>query len=71
MRIRFEARKSLNWMGWCRVQNPPGLLKSGIPDSVLMPAPVNTTILLLASSNIFSSSMCACSLIARLLCRIT
>src|SRR5690242_3829253 len=30
-------------MGACLVQMPPGLRKSGMPDSVLMPAPVKTT----------------------------
>src|SRR5438876_5583024 len=30
-------------MGAIRVQMPPGLRKSGIPDSVLIPASVNTT----------------------------
>jgi hypothetical protein len=30
-------------VGSYRVQSPPGLRKSGMPDSVLMPAPVRTT----------------------------
>src|SRR5258708_10940628 len=30
-------------IGFIRLQTPPGLLKSGMPDSVEMPAPVNTT----------------------------
>src|ERR1700716_229534 len=30
-------------MGFIRLQTPPGLRKSGMPDSVEMPAPVNTT----------------------------
>src|SRR5215472_11975347 len=42
-RASSEARKSEKSIGAIRVQIPPGLRKSGIPDSVLMPAPVNTT----------------------------
>src|SRR5215472_2332430 len=42
-RASSEARKSEKSIGAIRVQMPPGLRKSGIPDSVLMPAPVNTT----------------------------
>src|SRR5262252_6503393 len=42
-RVSSEARKSEKSIGAMRVQIPPGLRKSGIPDSVLMPAPVNTT----------------------------
>src|SRR5215218_3099769 len=38
------ARKSWYWIGAKRVQMPPGLRKSGMPDSVLIPAPVKTTI---------------------------
>src|SRR4029077_2501947 len=38
-----EARKSEKSIGAMRVQIPPGLRKSGIPDSVLIPAPVKTT----------------------------
>jgi hypothetical protein len=30
-------------MGFMRVQMPPGLRKSGMPDSVEMPAPVSAT----------------------------
>src|SRR3954463_9195438 len=30
-------------MGFIRLHTPPGLRKSGMPDSVEMPAPVNTT----------------------------
>src|SRR5215469_18463796 len=42
-RASSEARKSEKSIGAIRVQIPPGLRKSGIPDSVLIPAPVNTT----------------------------
>src|SRR5215469_140634 len=42
-RASSEARKSEKSIGAIRVQMPPGLRKSGIPDSVLMPAPVKTT----------------------------
>jgi hypothetical protein len=38
-----DARKSPKAMGFIRAQMPVGLRKSGMPDSVLMPAPVNTT----------------------------
>src|SRR4029077_10608664 len=31
-------------IGFIRLQTPPGLRKSGIPDSVDMPAPVKTTV---------------------------
>src|SRR5271168_5318312 len=31
-------------IGFIRLQTPPGLRKSGMPDSVDMPAPVNTTV---------------------------
>src|SRR6266446_3298466 len=33
----------VNSLGSKRSQTPPGLRKSGMPDSVLTPAPVNTT----------------------------
>src|ERR1700722_14677950 len=33
-----------NSIGFIRLQTPPGLRKSGIPDSVEMPAPVKTTV---------------------------
>src|SRR6516225_2419372 len=42
-RASSEARKSEKSIGAIRVQIPPGLRKSGIPDSVLIPAPVKTT----------------------------
>jgi len=42
-RASSEKRKSEKSIGAIFVQIPPGLRKSGIPDSVLMPAPVNTT----------------------------
>jgi hypothetical protein len=42
-RASSESRKSAKSIGAMRVQMPPGLRKSGIPDSVLMPAPVKTT----------------------------
>src|SRR5215472_3306552 len=42
-RASSEARNSAKSIGAIRVQMPPGLRKSGIPDSVLMPAPVKTT----------------------------
>src|SRR5271165_6912887 len=42
-RASSETRKSEKSIGAMRVQIPPGLRKSGIPDSVLIPAPVNTT----------------------------
>ena len=31
-------------IGFIRLQTPPGLRKSGMPDSVEMPAPVKTTV---------------------------
>jgi hypothetical protein len=42
-RASSEARKSAKSIGDSRVLMPPGLRKSGMPDWVLMPAPVNTT----------------------------
>ena len=42
-RMSSRATKSWNWIGFIRLQTPPGLRKSGIPDSVDIPAPVNTT----------------------------
>ena len=42
-RASSEAMNSLKSMGRNRVQRPPGLRKSGIPDSVLIPAPVKNT----------------------------
>src|SRR6195256_4141805 len=42
-RIACEARKSSKLIGGMRSHTPPGLRKSGMPDSVEMPAPVNTT----------------------------
>src|ERR1700733_10405360 len=33
-----------NSIGFIRLQTPPGLRKSGMPDSVEMPAPVKTTV---------------------------
>src|SRR6202000_436072 len=39
------ATNSANGMGRLRVHNPPGERKSGIPDSVEMPAPVKGTII--------------------------
>ena len=42
-RASASARKSAYWIGWFLSQTPPGLRKSGIPDSVLIPAPVNAT----------------------------
>src|SRR5277367_4988061 len=33
-----------NSIGFIRLQTPPGLRKSGMPDSVDMPAPVKTTV---------------------------
>src|SRR5215472_3768269 len=42
-RASSEARKSEKSIGAMRVQMPPGLRKSGMPDSVLMPAPVKKT----------------------------
>ena len=38
-----DARKSWNCTGWLRAQTPPGERKSGIPLSVLIPAPVKQT----------------------------
>lgn len=43
MRASSESRKLSKSMGTCFVHRPPGLRKSGMPDSVLMPAPVKTT----------------------------
>ena len=42
-RADSEAMKSRKSTGRRRDHIPPGLRKSGIPDSVLIPAPVNTT----------------------------
>ncbi len=42
-RASAEAMNSPKSMGRYFVQTPPGERKSGIPDSVLIPAPVNTT----------------------------
>ena len=42
--ISSEDKKSLNSIGLFLVQIPVGLLKSGIPDSVDIPAPVKTTV---------------------------
>jgi len=39
-----RKRKMVNSSGSKRSQMPPGLRKSGMPDSVLTPAPVKTTI---------------------------
>src|SRR5262249_7555589 len=50
-------------MGWWFDQNPPGLRKSGMPDSVLIPAPVNTTARLLASKSVFSSPITSACLL--------
>src|ERR1700761_9326257 len=38
-----SAMKSWNMIGFIRLQTPPGLRKSGMPDSVDMPAPVKIT----------------------------
>ena len=43
--ISSDARKSWNSIGLYFVQIPPGLRKSGIPDSVLIPAPVKIVVL--------------------------
>ena len=48
-RISAEARKSPNSIGLYLVQMPPGERKSGMPDSVEMPAPVKATMLLASS----------------------
>ena len=42
-RAAADATKSRNRMGVVRAQTPFGPRKSGMPDSVLIPAPVNTT----------------------------
>ena len=42
-------------MGDIFVHKPPGLRKSGMPDSVLMPAPVNTTTRYASSMACFSA----------------
>ena len=54
-RLRRRRRKSEKSIGRIFVQMPPGLRKSGMPDSVLIPAPVKTTIRV-ASSIIRRSS---------------
>jgi hypothetical protein len=51
--------KSLKSIGWYLVQIPPGLLKSGIPDSVLIPAPVKITIRFEESMVFFSFETCS------------
>src|SRR5690242_15662716 len=45
-----------NSLGSYFVHTPPGLRKSGIPDSVLMPAPVNTTMRRASRTNALSCS---------------
>ena len=40
----FPRSKSSKLNGAIHVQIPPGLRKSGIPDSVLIPAPLNATV---------------------------
>src|SRR5262245_29482591 len=52
-RASAEARKSPNSIGLYLVQMPPGERKSGIPDSVEMPAPVKAT--MLSASSIMRS----------------
>src|SRR5579872_5200315 len=42
-RLASSPTNSWNRIGLMRLQTPPGLRKSGMPDSVEMPAPVNTT----------------------------
>src|SRR5215831_10583415 len=42
--LESELARKVNSLGSKRSQTPPGLRKSGIPDSVLMPAPVKTTV---------------------------
>src|SRR6185436_4504687 len=55
-RASAEPRKSPNSIGLYLVQMPPGERKSGMPDSVEMPAPVKATILLASAIKRFSSS---------------
>src|SRR5215475_1680112 len=57
-RASSEARKSEKSIGAMRVQIPPGLRKSGIPDSVLMPAPVKTTARRVRATAWASSAIC-------------
>src|SRR5262245_10102143 len=58
-RASAEARKSENSIGLYRVQMPPGERKSGMPDSVEMPAPVKATIFSAAAIMRFNSSIFA------------
>ena len=56
-----------NSPGSTRVQSPPGLRKSGMPDSVLIPAPVSATGFLAlarlrATCSITSSMLSPCCL---------
>jgi hypothetical protein len=55
-RASAEATKSSKSIGIILVQMPPGERKSGMPDSVEMPAPVNTTTRLAARSSAASAS---------------
>src|SRR3954469_7595600 len=65
-RASSEATNSSKYMGAIWVQMPPGLRKSGIPDSVLMPAPVNTTARRDCSISRFSAATPVSSLIGLL-----
>ena len=51
-----DRMKSENSIGTCFVHNPPGLRKSGIPDSVLMPAPVNSALPSMRANETMSGS---------------
>src|SRR5262245_46087863 len=61
-RASVEARKSENSIGLYRVQMPPGERKSGMPDSVEMPAPVKATMLRAAAIMRLNSSIFAMEL---------
>ena len=56
-RTSSEATKSEKSIGVIVFQIPFGPRKSGIPDSVLMPAPVKTTIFSAASNIALSSTI--------------
>ena len=69
-RASSEARNSEKSIGFIRVQMPPGLRKSGMPDSVLIPAPVKKTIRCASSIIRRSSAMSGSIVPAPLACMV-
>jgi hypothetical protein len=57
-------------MGLFLVQKPLSLLKSGSPDSVLIPAPVKITVLLLVFTNLMISLNLFTNLLLNILQRV-